>query len=279
MSYDPLRDELINLARAVSSHGIDLIVGGGYGLYLRTEHILQTRPETRFSELPVARSTEDIDLLLSVEVITDTQKMEAIRDTIADRGYEPVANYFQFKKEITGGLFVKIDLLASRPALAADLQKVKISVMRIRPHNAKNIHAYVTDEAITLTEGLFPISLSADTTVYLPHPFTYLLLKLFALRDHLDKEENKSKAKEHAADIYRTIGMMTEPEWNESIGFSAKHSADPITREASAIVSELYSDLDSRGPTETFRLLGKTDEIGANIERMISDLKTLFPSK
>ena len=59
MNYDPLRDELINLARALSPHGIDLIVGGGYGLFLRTEHVLNTRAKTRFDEPPEARATDD----------------------------------------------------------------------------------------------------------------------------------------------------------------------------------------------------------------------------
>lgn len=279
MNYDPLKDELINLARALRPHGIYLIVGGGYGLYLRTEHILKTRPTTRFDEMPEARATEDLDFLLSLEIITDAEKMKIIRDTIDSSGYKPVANYFQFKKEISGGLFVKIDLLAARPTSDADLEKVKIGTPRIRPHGAERIHAYITDEAITLTEGLFSISLSErepDLNVFLPHPFTYLLLKLFAIRDHLEKVDDKSKAREHATDIYRTIGMMTENEWEESVRYSKQYADYQIVTEAAGIVSKLFPDIDSPGPIEIYRLLGKTNETEANIEKVINDLTELF---
>lgn len=86
MSYDPLRDELIKITRALNPHGIKLIVGVGYGLLLRTEHVLETQPFTRFNELPKARSTEDLDFFLSVEIVTDAPKMSIIRDCISELG-------------------------------------------------------------------------------------------------------------------------------------------------------------------------------------------------
>lgn len=285
MSFDPLKIELIGIIEALHPHGIDLIVGGGYGLYLRTEHILKTHPRTRFSDSLEARSTEDLDFFLSVDIITDVDKMEIIRDVIRQRRYEPVAKYFQFEKRILVGgndLPVKIDLLAPRPTSTLDLELVKISEPRIRPRGVSNIHAYITDEAISLNDGLSCIDISNDESaiiVFLPHPFTYLLLKIFAFRDHLAKGEDRSKAKEHASDIYRTIGMMTEPEWKDSIRFSAKHATNPIVTEASEIVAELYSSSDGRGPIETYRLLGKSAKTEANIGKVIEDLTTLFPPK
>lgn len=285
MSFDPLKEELIGIVTALRPYEIDLIVGGGYGLYLRTKQILRTQPVMRFNEQPEARSTEDLDFFLSLDVITDVAKMETIRDVIRQRDYEPVANYFQFEKKIRVGankLPVKIDLLAPRPTSDSDLDLVKINEPRIRPRAASNIHAYVMDEAISLNDGLTCISVSDDDpeiVVFLPHPFTYLILKIFALRDHLAKPEIKSKAKEHASDIYRTIGMMTETEWKESAGLSKKYATHPVAIVASEIVAELYYHVDSRGPIETFHLLGKTDATEANIRKVIEDLTTLFPRK
>lgn len=173
---------------------------------------------------------------------------------------------------------MKIDLLAPRPASEADLEKVKIGKPRIRPRGAKKIHAFLTEEAITLEEGLLSISImpdEEDLIVFLPHPFTYLLLKLFALRDHLEKD-NKVKAPEHAADIYRTIGMMTEEEWDQAVRFSKQFAGHSILVEAASIVSNVYLDPNARGPIETYRLLGQSEETKANVRKIIDDLNTLF---
>ena len=73
---------------------------------------------------------------------------------------------------------VKIDLLAALPETEAERSLVKINKPRIRPKKARNIHGYLTEEAVTLEENLQPIDISeADEPmleVYLPHPFSYL---------------------------------------------------------------------------------------------------------
>ena len=182
MSQDPLKEELIKIAGALQPHGIELIVGGGYGLLLRTEHLRDTGPKMRFDEALIARATEDLDLFLSVEIITDAGKMETIRDSLKSLGYKPKVEFFQFEKNINIGgdeLFVKVDLLAPRPILEEHLKLVKIGIPRIRPRAAKEIHAYLTEEAVTLDEHRMSIVLSGAggvQTVFLPHPFTYLIL-------------------------------------------------------------------------------------------------------
>lgn len=70
MTPDPLREQLRLLAQELKNDSIKVILGGGYGLVLKTEYIRQTNAATRFEEIPQARSTNDLDLFLSAEIIT-----------------------------------------------------------------------------------------------------------------------------------------------------------------------------------------------------------------
>ena len=99
MMFDPLNNELVKIAKALQPHDVKLIIGGGYGLALKTQQIIDSGKITRL-EIPPARATEDFDLFLRIEIITDVRKMEAIRDVLQNLDYKPVANYFQFETDI-----------------------------------------------------------------------------------------------------------------------------------------------------------------------------------
>jgi hypothetical protein len=65
MAHDPLLTALLDLDVALASR--ELIIGGGYGLYLKQLYLKRNPPiRTLFppSKLPSARTTEDIDLIL-----------------------------------------------------------------------------------------------------------------------------------------------------------------------------------------------------------------------
>ncbi len=158
---DPMREQLIKLAGRLQKDDIKLIIGDGYGLLLKREYLAQKETETRF-ELPEARSTNDIDAFLKTEIITDATKTEKIKDALAELGFEPVALYFQFAVSIDDknpNLKVKIDLL-SPPVTGEERKLVKINKPRIRPKTASKIHAYLTEEAVTLEENLISFKLT-----------------------------------------------------------------------------------------------------------------------
>lgn len=287
MVIDPLRDELRKLARSLEPHGIRLIVGGGYGLLLRTERIRSSGARTRFAELPGARSTNDIDVFLGAEIISDAGKTVLIRAALDALGYRPVegAEFYQFVLPVVyAGLprGVKIDLLAA-PVEGGTEAGVKQDVRRMRPHGSKGLHAHTTPEALTVEDHALPVDVGdadAPLVVYVPHPFSYLLLKLFALRDQLDDGE-KGYGTHHAFDIYRTVAMMTAEEWEEAVAMRERHGASPPVAEAGSLVGELFGNLESRGMV---RLRDHARAVGEeippqNLRDLIDDLKELLPPR
>ena len=92
MARDPLLTTLLDLNAALESR--ELIIGGGYGLYLKQQYLKQN-PQIRTlfppSTLPSARTTEDIDLVLRAEGVTDSKSMKAIRAALDNLGFTIVA--------------------------------------------------------------------------------------------------------------------------------------------------------------------------------------------
>lgn len=248
---DPLREELRALARDLRDSGVPLIVGGGYGLLLRAELLRQSGARTLIPDFPEARSTEDIDIFLKAEVISDPQKTQTIRESLDRRGYEPVVRYFQFQREIDyRGRYrvVKVDFL-SAPVSGPLSSKVKADSVRLRPQGSKGLHAHVTPEAISIEDSLTAVDIDDSgerLEVYLPHPFSYLLLKLHALRDRVE-DEATSYGQHHAFDIYGSVAMMTETEWSESSYLARKYAETEEVIEARRVVSEMFAGVEAIG--------------------------------
>lgn len=248
---DPLREELRALIRELQSRGIPLIIGGGYGLVLRTEMIAKSGSRTLIPDFPSARSTEDLDIFLKAEVISNSEKTGPIREALDRCGYEPVVPNFQFQREIDyrdRSRSVKVDFLAA-PVPAELSTSVKVDPVRIRPRSGQGLHAHVTPEALTVEESMILIDIGEgeeSLTVYLPHPFSYLLLKLYALRDRLD-DQDADNGRHHAFDLYTTIATMTEREWDESRSIKDTYKDTPQVIEARNIASDLFADRTALG--------------------------------
>lgn len=248
---DPLRIELRALARDLQARDIPLIVGGGYGLLLRAELIRSSGSRSLIPDLPTARSTEDLDIFLKAEVISDPNKTGPIREALDRRGYEPIAKHFQFQREVEylGRVrMVKVDFLAA-PVPDELSKKVKADNVRLRPRGGKGLHAHVTPEALTVEESLIIVDIGEgdeSLAIYLPHPFSYLLLKLYALRDRIH-DERTSYGQHHAFDLYATIAMMTEAEWEECLRLKHKHEDAPRVIEAHHIATNLFADTTAIG--------------------------------
>ena len=126
---------------------------------------------------------------------------------------------------------------------------MRTDARRIRPRSYGRFHAHTTPEAVTV--GAMPTAIelgnaTAPATVHLPHPFTYLVLKLHAFADQVNNPA-KDNGRYHAFDIYTTIALATEVEWQEMIELRSRYaSAEPIIR-ADEIRAELFGEDTSLG--------------------------------
>jgi hypothetical protein len=240
--------ELIHFAKCFNQEDIPTIVAGGYGLVLKNRWLRDTDERTIYSNLPPARSTADIDLFLTIEVISDAEKAQYIREELNRRGYEPVqgAENYQFIRELTAGRSLKIDLLTPEPQ--NDEDDIRIKAQRVRPEGASNtIHGRKVPEAISLEENVRELQIIGQNdkaTVYLPDPFTYYLLKLFALRD---RRNEPLLARHHAFDMYLNLGMMTEDEWDQARQIFDTYQETRIVTEAKELTERFFGDLEAEG--------------------------------
>ena len=279
-----LRTHLLDLLHELRGKGIDLILGGGYGLYLKQKHLegegLTTllRPEV----WPPPRATNDLDLFLRVEVITDTGRMQVLRTALERLGYQPHVEYMQFVKALGPGKQVKVDLLVGPDVLKADPSKVRIKKPRVGPRTKADLHAYLTEEALAIEESTERISVEGflstgepfAAAVLVPPAFTYMLMKLHAFRDRKD-DSRRDMGRHHALDLYRVVAMLTEKEYESAKQLGTAHQDTEAVREARRIVASDFSTVDGVGVVRLREHALFSDATG--LQEFLSVLGEVFP--
>lgn len=213
---------------------------------------------TLLQKWPEARSTNDLDLFLRPELLVISARLKPLATALQRLGYEVVdgAEKFQFAKPGPGGSragSLKIDLLTGPRSRFAG-SPAKVDARRVRPRPSVNIHAHPVDEALTLEEGLLPLTIHGVTssgtphqaTVFIPHPLTFAMMKLFAFRDRL-ADPTKEFARYHALDIYAVLATTTEKEWEEALQLREAHHAASVVIDATRIVTDYFSSSDGQG--------------------------------
>lgn len=253
-----LRMALLDVLHETKGDHLKLIIGGGYGIYLKREHIRQSGVRTLFQEWPEVRSTSDLDLFLRPELLIDSQRLKPLARALRRLGYQVIggAEKYQFAKPgPSGGRegAVKIDLLTG-PQSRFQGAAVKADSRRIQPRPSVDLHAHPVDEALTLEDDLLPVTLSGtisngsafEAEVYVPHPFTFAMMKLFAFRDRI-ADPDKEYGRYHALDLYTVLALTSESEWEQALALHDKHSADAMVQEAAQIVNRHFSTPTAKG--------------------------------
>ena len=255
MSMSALVTALLDLQHQLRDLPRPLLIGGGFGLYLRQRHLEDVDPERTLvpSELwPPARTTEDVDLFLPTEIVVSTDHMRSIRKALDHLGYESTVRHFQFVKHTPVGP-VRIDLLTCDiPTELTNL--VRMRSMRVRPTGDVPLHAYLTREALELERsprrfllrGTRSDGTADEVRIHVPNSFTYLLMKLHAFRDRMN-DSRKSLAAHHALDLYRIVAMMTRDEYDLVLELLRRHADSPAVLSATRIVSEQFNDRRAMG--------------------------------
>jgi hypothetical protein len=259
VSEDVLKAALLDILYELRESDIALLIGGGYGLFLK-QHYLAASGETQTlfapETWPQPRSTNDIDVLLRPEIVTESRSMGIIRKALDRLRFLPVpgAEYMQFVKPLDAVRSVKIDFLAGPLGKFEDPSKVKIDDRRIRPRPSVKLHAHRMDEAVVYEWEPTEVPVAGarssgehfEATIFIPQGFTFLLMKLHAFHDRRD-DPKKDMAQHHALDLYRIVAMMTPAEYKVVERLAKDFGSRPAVRKASEIVRSFFSDPEQIG--------------------------------
>jgi hypothetical protein len=112
-----------------------------------------------------------------------------------------------------------------------------------------------------------------QTQIFIPQAFTYLMMKLFAFDDRKD-DQSKDEGRHHAMDVYRTVAMLTEEEYEETLQLSHSFQHDPRTLRAREIIASNFNSLTSLG---MLRLREhQLFQADMPLEQFMSELNALF---
>jgi hypothetical protein len=285
-SMPDLQTALLDLLHELQGTEVRLIIGGGFGIFLKTNRVRRLGEKSLLREWPEPRSTNDLDLFLRPELLIEAPKLKPLSEAIRKLGYQVVrgAEKYQFVKlgpesVQTGG--VKIDILTG-PQSRFQGTGVKTDDRRARPNPSVGIHAHPMNEAPTLEEGLLTEILKGTLSsgeswqgeVYLPNPYTLLMMKLFAFRDRLN-DRDKEFGRYHALDLYTILASTTETEWNHALGLRDRYADEPYVIEAGLLVLEYFSALDRLGMIRLRESPYYRNEL--ELDGFISSLQELFP--
>lgn len=283
IKLDTLIDALIELAKLLEGKGIPLIVGGGLSLYIRTIFLTKKR-SPRYPKKVLQRSTKDIDIFLTSDIIINPEKIMIIRDSLEVLGYKPKTRFFQFINEKENGKDVVIDIL-SAPPNPKDIEKTKISKPRIKPKGIERFHAYLVQEAIGLSIGIINVREVTNeikfSNIYLPSSFIYIILKLHAFRDRIS-DDSKDNGRHHAYDIFATVTDMDQADWDNAKEHYNKEFNSDYVKTSQKIIKEYFSDVTQMGIIrlkENELYDRNKDEFINYISDFIRDLKELLGIK
>ena len=249
---DQLTANLLDLLFELQGRDIPIMIGGGFGLFLKRQHLQASGARTLLDALPEPRATNDLDMFLRAEILSDLGRTREVRDAILRLGYTPVeeAKFLQWKREVSvAGVpqEVKIDVLVG--PLGKFRKMLKVSMPRVRPKGASiDFHAHATEEAVLLDDQPIAVRVTGKRSggeaysgmVDVPEAFPYLMMKLHAFADRKD-DANKDLGRHHALDAYTIVGLMSEPEYERAKQLAIQQAADPNVIRTRAIVQEDFS--------------------------------------
>jgi hypothetical protein len=178
---------------------------------------------------------------------------------------------------------IKIEDILTGPRSSFRGTRVKADARRARPSPSVGIHAHPVDEAFSLEEGLSLVRLVGKLSsnrpyvaeVFLRHPYTFSIMKLFAFRDRL-KDFDKEFGRYHALDLYTIIATSGEEEWEYVLKLRDQQGHQPYALEAGRLVSEHFSTLDGLGMVRLRESPYYRSELQLN--EFMSVLIELFPA-
>jgi hypothetical protein len=253
---DPaLYNTFLDLHNKLGKKGLNIILGGGYGLYLKQLALMSesgARTLLPVESWPRPRSTSDLDLFFPLQLLISLEEMQAVRATIDEMKFKPVtgSEYWSF---LLPENRVKIDLLTG-PIDEGVKDKLKSDSRRARPKGDLELHAHPVPEALGLSEYLEQIPLAGNlpdgkqysALVNIPSPFTYLMMKVTTFGDQLANAD-KDQGRHHALDVYRIIAMISENLFEQAKQQFQKYSASMYVTRVKELSKEYFGEPGATG--------------------------------
>lgn len=82
LPFDLLQVCLLDLLYELRQEDLRLILGGGYGLFLKRREIERQGVSTLLTSYPRVRSTNDLDLFLRTEIVADARRFELLAQAL-----------------------------------------------------------------------------------------------------------------------------------------------------------------------------------------------------
>ncbi len=205
-----------------------LAIAGGFGLWLQQSYLVAeckkpTGPQilvpfAEWSNSREIRTTNDLDLLLDLEIIADAATQQALTRILIREGYRHLTDSdrrWKFSKDVGDRIF-KVEFLSEVPD-DNDSRRFRADERRVRNRCSveDGLHGRATPESLLWHRHPFEFIWNG-LTVRTPNALSWANMKIFATRDSLEKMQTdadntdrfRSLAIKHGRDCYRIIAML-----------------------------------------------------------------------
>ncbi len=251
-----------DLSRVASD---DLLVAGGYGLYLKQRFLLANPalplavPLDRWLDA-TPRVTKDLDLVISLDLIATQERHQGILDALERNGFRvsdrPSGRRWQFVKTLADSRVVLVELHAPRPESSHPGVMATEHRVKHRPSlGDAGIHGRTNPEAAGCELSPFRFELDGIAPAVV-NPVTWSIMKLTAMDDRWanaqvqDSQEEarnfaQQQANKHAQDVCRVIASVTRGELETSGTICESLRGTPTFRRAAAIWIAAFTNKNS----------------------------------
>jgi hypothetical protein len=255
--------------------GGQLLVAGGYGLFLKQHWLLSNNGVpivVRLSQWGDAtpRVTKDLDLVVGLDIISASQSQKLMANALQARDFDVKVPRWQFEKKLDADRSIIVDLHAAvAVSKHPNLQMDKLRVKHKPSLGQDGIHGRQNPEAIGCDRHSFRFEIEG-IELAVPNPVAWCVMKLTAMRDRWSKGEDRSRREEdrtfhrdqamkHARDVYRIVAMTTREERDHAVEVLEEIHGEQSFVEAGTIQRNFFRDSDGWGD-RVVRALWQADD-------------------